>query len=353
MKLLRVLCIGEPLREYVATIQSDGQISHQKFNGFAGDIVPNAATYLISAARHFHIDCQVDALIALSDDDDSKAALSELKHRGIGIHPYSQSIPGKHLGSVINLRNPDGSQAHEKVRLDRADSPFRHIFDHTTVDDFKSITHKYNLIITSSIPLACLYERKKLIELLSWIRQNQNDTKIIVGTNLRPSNWLMPDRQYPTGLTSDDDRWQNKAQYWMQQMLECADIIFANFTDEKILRQLIEPKEAVHVFRTINPKAALVITNDEHPLHILNAYHDRSKVVQLKATSTTKVIDTTGAGDCLLATTVMALESGKPLKDAVQLGSYLASQVVGFEGALPSHNLQLNYEARSILSNNN
>ena len=61
----RILFIGEPLKEYVATLEPDDTLSNQTFLGFAGDLVPNMASYTRRAATRLGANCAIEVLTAV------------------------------------------------------------------------------------------------------------------------------------------------------------------------------------------------------------------------------------------------------------------------------------------------
>jgi len=334
---IKMLCIGEPLKEYVATCQPDGQLTDERLIGFAGDVAPNMASYAKMAAREFDVPCTIDVLTALGAQGDapSDGAIKDLQDRGLGIHLYTKRFANKSMGTVTNLKTPDGTQAAEKVRLDRKDSAFRDLLNDATDDDLRRMAKDYTHIVVSGIPLACVRERAKLVRLLQYAKENVPPAKVIVSTNLRPSNWQMPDNEHVDGIKPADPAWKEKARRWLDEIIPMADTLVANFTDEKNLRGSTEPTQTAKNLRRLNPKAEIVLTDDDKPIQLM--YHDgkRDVATSMHIHRAEKVVDTVGAGDSLAATYVFAREAGYSPVQAARFGTYVASQVVGFDGALP------------------
>jgi 2-dehydro-3-deoxygluconokinase len=348
----RVLCIGEPLQESIATREADGSLSNVRGTGFAGDVAPNLAAYAKMAAEAYGADVQIDVLTALGgvNDPASNAAVADLAARGLGVHPATKRIEDKTMGTVANLRDPDGTPSAEKVRLNRKDSAFRDWLNDATDADLRAATKGYSHVVVSGIPLACVREREKLVTLLKYAKAE--GAQIVVSTNLRPSNWLMPDNDYPHGHTADDPAWKTKAQHWLGKVIPLADMLLANATDEKTLRGIEDPKDVLNMLRASNPKAEIVVTDDANPVQLsyMSPFRQGTKFIDGKQVigyeevkgefpiyPAAQVRDTVGAGDSLAATYLAARIARYVPEAALRLGSFVASQVVGIEGALPKH----------------
>jgi sugar/nucleoside kinase (ribokinase family) len=345
LESIKILCIGEPCKEYVAIRRENGTLKNKRFTGFCGDVAPNVATYFALAAKELGLPCRVDILTAFGSVGEkySDMAVKDIKKRGVKLHRYTKRLKGKRLGTVINLKNPDGTGADEKVRLRRRNSAFRDLFNSTTSAELQSIVKGYSYIIVSGIPLGCIRERDKLIELLQWTRDNQPATRIIVSTNLRPSNWQMPDKENPKGIPAENDAWKVKARHWMKKMLPTASIVFANFKDEKKVRGSKSPLQAGERLHRLSPNADIVVTNDEKPIHVFREQGKRLSVSRINIHPAIEVVDTVGGGDALLATSIVGQKTGDAFLQSVRRGSYVASQVVGFDGANPPKGVKVSF----------
>ena len=332
-----MLFIGEPLKEYIATVEPGGTLSHASFTGFAGDLAPNMASYTRMAATRFGVACTIDVLTAVGPlgDPSSDGMLADLTSRGLGIHSYSKRLPATALGIVINLKNPDGSPSADKVRLVRSDSPFRDLLTDATDEDLVAITRGYAHIVISGTSLACVRDRGKLVAILRKAKCRDPAPQVILSTNLRPSNWQMPDRDHPAGLSPQDDEWRRKARRWLDDVIGLADIICANFTDECTLRGSGTPVEAAETLRRLSDGAEVIVTNDAEPIVAVYGSRDAGATVMLPVHPVAAVIDTVGAGDAFAGTYLAARMAGHDVPAAAEWGLAIAAQVVGFDGALP------------------
>jgi 2-dehydro-3-deoxygluconokinase len=345
-----MLFIGEPLKEYIATTEPDGTLSNQSFTGFAGDVAPNMASYTQVVAAQFGIPCTIDVLTAVGPEGDGQSddIVADFKARSLNIHPYTKRLAGKELGIVINLKNTDGSQSQEKVRLDRSNSAFRDLLNDATHQDLATMADGYTHVVVSSTSLACVLDRAKLITLLREARTNDPPPRIVVSTNLRSPNWQMPDREHPGGLSPHDHAWRQKAQHWLDAVIQLADVVFANFTDERSLRGCETPEEVGQVLRRLNEKAEILITNDADPVLAIYDDGERQRCVRVSVHPAEQVIDTVGAGDAFAGTYVAARMAGRDWLAAVECALAIASQVVGFDGAVPRNGRSLVFDPRVL-----
>jgi 2-dehydro-3-deoxygluconokinase len=335
----RILFIGEPLKEYVATLEPDDSLSGLTFLGFAGDLAPNMASYTRRAATRLGVSCTIDVLTAVGTDDDpmSNEILADLKSHSLGIHRDSKRLPGKELGIVINLKDKTGAPAPAKVRLDRRNSAFRELLAEASDDALGRMAQGYTHIVVSGTSLACILDRANLLALLEGARIADPSLQIVVCTNLRASNWQMPDRDHPAGLSPNDVEWRHKARHWLDAAIELADVVFANFGDERQLRGCETPDEAIQELRDLNPRAEIVVTNDALPILLSYPVESTVRVDRLDVPPTGRIADTVGAGDAFAGTYLAARLAGRSCNDAAVCALAIASQAVTFDGALPRH----------------
>jgi 2-dehydro-3-deoxygluconokinase len=342
----RILFIGEPLKEYIATLEPDDSLSGQTFLGFAGDLVPNMASYTRRAATRLGATCAIDVLTAVGTGDDalSTEILADLKLHSLGIHPDTKRLSGKHLGIVINLKDASGAPAREKVRLDRRNSAFRELLSGSTEADLARMTEGYSHIVVSGTSLACMLDRAHLLALLVSARSANPSVQIIVCTNLRASNWQMPDRDDPSGLLPSDVAWRHKARRWLDAAIGLADMVFANFGDERELRGYETPHGAIDGLRALNPHAEIIVTNDASPILVSYAARDEAHLDTLGVPPVNAVADTVGAGDAFAGTYLAARLARRSSHAAAECALAIATQVVTFDGALPRHGISLVFD---------
>jgi 2-dehydro-3-deoxygluconokinase len=304
------------------------------------------ASYTRRAATRLGVNCAIDVLTAVGTADDplSTEILADLKSHSLGIHPGTKRLPGKHLGIVINLKDKTGAPAREKVRLDRRNSAFRDLLDGAAETDLASMTEGYSHIVVSGTSLACIRDRASLLVLLESARLANPSPQIIVCTNLRASNWQMPDRDDPSGLTPDDAAWRQKARRWLDAAIELADVVFANFADERQLRGCESPRDAVEELRALNAHAEIVVTDDAFPILVSYGAGDEQRLETLGVPPTGAVVDTVGAGDAFAGTYLAARLAGRSCYAAAECALAIATQVVTFDGALPRHGKSLVFD---------
>ncbi len=304
------------------------------------------ASYTRRAATRLGVTCAIEVLTAVGTDDDalSTEILADLKSHSLGIHPDTKRLPGKQLGIVINLKDKTGAPAREKVRLDRRNSAFRDLLDGATETDLARMTAGYTHIVVSGTSLACILDRANLVALLESARRANPDLQIIVCTNLRASNWQMPDRDDASGLSPDDVAWRQKARRWLGAAIGLANVVFANFADERQLRGCETPREAVEELRALNAHAEIIVTNDALPILVSYRAGDEHQLDTLDVPPTATVADTVGAGDAFAGTYLAARLAGRSCYAAAESALAIATQVVTFDGALPRQGAPLVFD---------
>lgn len=304
------------------------------------------ASYTRRAATRLGVNCAIEVLTAVGTGDDplSTEILADLKSHSLGTHPDTKRLPGKQLGIVINLKDKTGAPAREKVRLDRRNSAFRDLLDGATEADLARMTEGYSHIVVSGTTLACILDRASLLALLESARRANPDLQIIVCTNLRASNWQMPDRDDASGLSPDDVAWRQKARRWLGAAIELADVVFANFADERQLRGCDTPRDALDELRALNPHAEVVLTNDALPILVSYAAGEEHRLDTLDVPHTAAVVDTVGAGDAFAGTYLAARLAGRSCYAAAECALAIATQVVTFDGALPRHGISIVFD---------
>ena len=304
------------------------------------------ASYTRRAATRLGVKCAIDVLTAVGTGDDplSTEILADLKSHSLGIHPGTRQLRGKQLGIVINLKDKAGAPAREKVRLDRRNSAFRDLLDGAPDTDLAWMTEGYSHIVVSGTSLACILDRGRLLALLDSARLADPSVQIILCTNLRASNWQMPDRDDPSGLSPDDAEWRRKARRWLDPVIMSADVVFANFADERQLRGCEAPREAIEEFRALNTHAEIVVTNDALPILVSYPAGEQQRIDTLGVPPTEAVVDTVGAGDAFAGTYLAARLAGRSCYAAAECGLAIATQVVTFDGALPRRGISLVFD---------
>lgn len=304
------------------------------------------ASYTRRAATRLGVNCSIEVLTAVGTADDplSTEILADLKSHSLGIHPDTKQLPGKQLGIVINLKDKSGAPAHEKVRLDRRDSAFRDLLVGAAESDLARMMEGYSHIVVSGTSLACILDRANLLALLAIARHANPSLQIIVCTNLRASNWQMPDRDDPSGLPPNDVAWRHKARRCLDSAIALADMVFANFADERHLRGCKTPREAAEELRTLNAHAEIVVTNDALPILLSYAARDEHRLDTLDVPTANAVVDTVGAGDAFAGTYLAARLAGRSCHAAAECALAIATQVVTFDGALPRHGIALVFD---------
>jgi 2-dehydro-3-deoxygluconokinase len=304
------------------------------------------ASYARRAATRLGINCAIEVLTAVGTSDDplSTEILAHLKSYSLGIHRDTKRLPGKQLGIVINLKDKTGAPAREKVRLDRRNSAFRELLDEAGETDLSRMAEGYSHLVVSGTSLACILDRASLLVLLESARLANRSLQIIVCTNLRASNWQMPDREDPFGLSPNDIAWRQKARRWLDAAVELADVVFANFTDERQLRGCETPREAAEELRALNAHAEIVVTDDASPVLVSYMAGEEHGLDSLDVPPVDAVVDTVGAGDAFAGTYLAARLAGRSCHAAAECAIAIATQVVTFDGALPRQGKSLVFD---------
>jgi sugar/nucleoside kinase (ribokinase family) len=202
----------------------------------------------------------------------------------------------------------------------------------------------YSHLVVSGTSLACILDRASLLVLLESARHTNPSVQIVVCTNLRASNWQMPDRHDPFGLSPNDIAWRQKARQWLDAAIELADVVFANFADERQVRGSETPREAADELRALNAHAEIVVTDDACPILVSYVAGEEHHLDTIDVPPVDAVVDTVGAGDAFAGTYLAARLAGRSCHAAAECALSIATQVVTFDGALPRHGVSLVFD---------
>jgi 2-dehydro-3-deoxygluconokinase len=156
----------------------------------------------------------------------------------------------------------------------------------------------------------------------------------------------MPDHEHPAGLAPYEGAWRHKAQRWLDAVIPLADVIFANFSDERTLRGCETPEAVGQALRRLNARAEIVITNDADPIRAMCDDRDLDRCDTMSIHPVRHVVDTVGAGDAFAGTYLAARLAGREWSAAIACALTIASQVVGFDGALPRNGRSLVFDPK-------
>lgn len=133
------------------------------------------------------------------------------------------------------------------------------------------------------------------------------------------------------GLTTSlDTAWDMKNR-WMKALKPCLpylDYFVPSEREVKMLLGYTNPVRAAKAFLTLGAKC-VVIKMGEKGSYLMNRQGESLHVPAFKS----RVVDTTGAGDCFCAGFIKGLSLGWPLKQCLQLGNAAGACAVSALGA--------------------
>jgi len=296
---MHIACIGEAMIEVSATtIPGDGQL------GVAGDTL-NTAIYL---RRCLSAKYSVSYVTALGEDSLSDQMLRYMQSENIEtqhIERRSDLLPGLY---AINT-DSDGERSFVYWR---ENSAARRLFSQDSDITFEQL-HEFDVIYLSAITLAVLSAdaRQQLFDWLPTYRKRGG--LFAFDSNFRPRLW--EDLQ--------------TAQSCVKQAWSQCDIALPSLDDELALFQEKSEAAVLQRFASYAIQVGVLKRGAVGPIALHGPYDSSQDFPAAES-----VVDTTAAGDSFSGAFLAAYIDGQPIDKAMRQAHNLASQVVGFPGAI-------------------
>ena len=271
--------------------------------GFGGDTL-NTAIYLARLGMN------VDYITALGDDAHSKEMMTAWAREGVGTDHIVQ-VPGATPGLYVIQVDEKGERSFSYWR-DHA--PARKLFSLPSTEALSRHLSSYTLLYVSGISMSLYGDEGRETLLQTLVDARKAGARVAFDSNFRARGW--PDRA--------------QAEHWFARIFGLADIIFASTEDlQDIFGQRFEAR-----FRDAAPAAERVLKYPDLTVRVETGDQNESVVGE----QAKRVVDTTAAGDSFAAAYLSARLTGASIRDAALAGHRLASQVVGFPGAIIPQN---------------
>lgn len=291
----RVIAFGECMVELSLSGPDTADI------GYAGDTF-NTAVYMSRLGR------RVAYATALGEDDRfSRGILDRMAGEGIDTD-LVVGVAGRLPGLYAIDRDPAGERTFSYWR---SEAPAREFFQFADLDRLADECARAELIYLSGISLAVVGEagRERLFDLVR--AAARAGAPVAFDPNYRPRLWASPEA----------------ARSAIEAVVgHCR---FISFSSADI--QALFPRAALEQGQAWAATGAEVVQRDEdHWVRV----HQAGQIREFPPVPARTVVDTTGAGDSFNAAYLTARLAGDPMEAAVAAAQQLASQVVGFRGAI-------------------
>lgn len=279
---------------------------------FAGDTF-NTAWYLAQLIKHDSI-LAIYYATAIGDDTASHKLSDLLKSSGIKTK-YIATRTGMNLGQYwIKLDN----RGERQFDFDRSKSPVKqYIEQHPAL--LEALGEKeFDAIYLSGVSLAVLCDAQRELLIRSLIQFKQRGGVIIFDNNYRPALW---------GAF--------EARGWFKKIMALAELVFLTDEDEYSVYGTTNVDEIIQChFSQPNHPDTLVIRCGSAPCIVVDKGGDSILRISPEALVSSKIIDTTAAGDAFAAGFLSATFKTKDYDESAKFAHRLAAKVIQYHGAL-------------------
>jgi len=293
--MVRVIAFGECMVEVSLSGPAAADI------GYAGDTF-NTAVYMSRLGR------RVAYATALGEGDRfSRGILDKMAGEGIDTDLVVR-VAGRLPGLYAIDRDPAGERTFSYWR---SEAPVREFFQFADLDQLTHECARAELVYLSGISLAVVGEagRERLLDLVR--AAARAGTRVAFDPNYRPRLWASPEA----------------ARAAIEAMVgHCRFISFSSADIEALF-----PRPALELGQAWAATGAEVVQRDEDRWVRV---HQDDQIREFPPVRVQTVVDTTGAGDSFNAAYLTTRLAGDPIEEAVAAAQQLASQVVGFRGAI-------------------
>ncbi len=313
----KLIFLGEPLEEF----RADGSRS------IAGDAVNFAvgtARMNASLKQALGSDAQIEVHVmgAIGDDERSKTIRQYLKANNV-VTDHLCAVHGGHAGAYDIQLDAHGER--DFIYKDREDAAFRKLFDAEgpgadCMADALSVMRPGTTLVLSGITISRLRNTADFDRLLAYVKlAKEEGARIVVDANYRAKLW--------PGEKTARER--------ITPFLHLADTIYISRPDDT---KLWLGEKAIHeiVGNTFAHGGRNVVVKQGEKGSVLYWRDPKSRTLQSEAIPShkVKVVDTTGAGDTLMAAAELALAHGADMEHAQMIGARAAAQIVQQNGGV-------------------
>lgn len=284
-----VVVIGEVLIELSTTeALAEGAVTRLSFSG---DALNSAAAAAAAGAR-------TALLTRVADDELGAQMLAYLRRLGVTTD-LVRTVPGQH-GVYFSQIDPTGCREFVYVRRGSAASQL-------TSDDVRAARlDRARVVLTSGITSALSPTAAEAVR-----------------TAARTARCFIYDPNHRPRLADP----QQAGQLLMDIAAHAALVTPSYPTETVALLGVSDPQDAIALLRKAGARAVAITRGPDGVL-----VDDGGTVHDLPAVPAPRVVDQTGAGDCLVGTIAARLALGDPLHDAVRLATASAALSVGGAG---------------------
>lgn len=295
----KIVVFGECMLEFAPVDAS------QYMKGIAGDVY-NTSVYLKRLSDDL---ADVSMLTAIGEDRISKDMLKQFEAESINTNQVYYH-PNKTLGCYMIDIDDKGERSFTYWRSNAA---ARDTFSLLSEQQRESLIQGTDIFYFSGISLAIINDNDR-DHFWRFVEQLSNAGKqVVFDTNFRPRLWQDPEF----------------AKQEFERALTFSNLVFAGVEDLELLAM-------GECFATVSARLAnfdieeLVIKHGEHGVQVQLA--EQTEFIAI--TPVKEVIDTTSAGDSFNAGYIYARLLDQPQKQAVELASALAAEVIQHRGAI-------------------
>lgn len=302
-----IAAVGEVMIELSELDAQDGRVRM----GFAGDSY-NTAVYL---ARLLGRDGpRVDYVTALGHDALSERMLDTMRAEGLGttcVARLNDRLPGIYAIEIDET-------GERSFAYWRETSAARSMFSPEGLDP--AALAAYGTVHLSGITLAILPEadRARLLERLRLHRDRGGS--VVFDTNYRPRLWISAD----------------EARNWMAEAMSIATLAFPSIDDERALWGEADEHAILDRLENCGVAEIALKRGAQGPL-----LRSGGATIAPECPPATTVVDTTAAGDAFDAGYLAARIGGGTPARAARAGHALATQVIGYRGAIMPRDVAL------------
>ncbi|MDU0353902.1 sugar kinase [Paraglaciecola aquimarina] len=277
--------------------------THSMSHSFAGDAF-NTAVYL----KRLFGNMDVSFMTAIGDDSISKQMHENCLNEGLN-NQFVFTDNERALGIYLVQTDEQGERSFVYWR---ENSAARHVMQHVTQNVIDQLSTA-DLFFFSGISLAVIVPEQRAVfwDMLKQLKQA--GVKIVFDPNYRARLW----------------RSEDEAKVEFEQACVLSNLLLPGIEDFSQLYQLTTAEQIVEFCKPFQIEE-MIIKHGAESLYIVEQEH----IEEVKITPSTKVIDTTSAGDSFNGVYLGASLAGYEARRAVELASAAASCVIQHPGAI-------------------
>lgn len=296
-----VLFVGEAMLELVK--KSETMLA----KSFAGDVY-NTSVYM----KRAYPNIESDFLTAVGKDILSQEFIQKVQSESVGTKTIGLSET-KHLGTYLVVNDETGERSFIYWRSDSAAKSMISTLSNEQSEYILNTYDEAGVVFFSGITLAIMQaaERDQFWALLK--RLKDGGATIIYDPNYRPALWENSD----------------VAKQEMENAYQVSDWLMPGVDDFNTLYGMTTVDECLDFCKQYN-FTEVVLKQGEKSVHVVNGDgHSEIEIVK-----STKVVDTTSAGDAFNGIYLGARLSQASPQEATKLANYAASKVIETPGAI-------------------